>query len=188
MKKLGIKDLCNYMIPKKFYVSQDMKLHHYKSDFVFRWMMYTAPMIKVYSLYKSTGTWMCNDLNNKQKNTDKEFICNFSRIVVKNIRSGKMPEAKYLNISEQDIEAIISCGDKIRTVLMLFYSIYKMPNLRFIIKDSCSDFDYFMEICKNQFFNFNFHYLLKDNYPSEVEEVLITFAIDYITKERKKIK
>ena len=188
MKKISAKELVDFIIPTKFYVSQDRTLHHYKTDFVYRWMMYTDTMLTVYATYKNNGPWVCSDLNKKQKSTDIRFICEFSKIVTSFIKNGNMQEVKFAIINECTIEDIIFSGDKIKVILMLFYCIYKIPKLQLIIKDACSDFDYFIKICKEQFDQFNFHFLLTNNYPSKLITLMLTFAKDYMTNEKKKQK
>ena len=188
MKKNTMKQLANRLVPRKYFVSQEMTQHNYKNDFVYRWLMYTSPMLMVYKNFLQTGEWNCNDLDKLQRSTDMQFMINFPTIVNKFIKKGNIEEVKFITITENGIINIILNGCNLHVILLLFYSIYKIPRLQSIVKDACIDYEYFMIICKDKFDGFNFHYLLRDVFSKELVEMSLLLASDYMTNEKKKIK
>lgn len=185
MNEVTVKQLVNTIIPNKFFVSQTMTQYNYKNDFVYRWLMYTTPMLIVYKMYLTDGVWNCNDLGKVQKVTDSNLMINFSSIVKNFITNKEIEGVEYVTITEDEIKGIIFKGSNFHAILFIFYCIYKIPALQEIIKPSCIDYDYFMSICRDKFDKFSFHYLLGKTLSKNLIELSLSFAIDYMMNEKK---
>lgn len=183
----SFKKITKMMIPDKYYVSQKMTKFNYKTDFVYRWLMYTTGMVSTYANYLKTHTWNCGDLDENQMLADMNFISRFPSIVAEFIHNNDMSSARYVNISEEKLRKIIFSGSNFHTIALLFYCTYNITTLQNIIKPACKDYDYFMDVCKEKFDNLNIHCLLQEEFPNDLVNLVISLAKDYMTKEKKKI-
>lgn len=187
MKKITVKDLIRSFIPPPcvFYVDKTRDMKQFKSDFIFRMLMYTDGLIATYSEYIKSSSWGVDDtLNITHRRCDFDFMTKFSQIVSQAVASGKFDELKYSKITHEFVDCILFCGDKFRVILMFAYCIYKIPKLQIIINDASPNLPYFLDLCKSKFDKINFHCILQDIYPHELVVVLKTLTCEYFTMEK----